>query len=258
MNAVSSRKILTSSTGALSPAELNNGVQTFNTWYHLESGQSFSGIVSLRFQDLKDVVTSFMQAESINEAEVACRFIHRFDTGTNTWFPCLEMARMQDLKKTDPNGRAEYSITGFQKYRYDINNGLSASQLTGSYDPVYFEQVYYPTSLGIEKPLIVGQNVQSVVFPWQRELLRLCQQNNLENVTGAKIVLQSIALPPAYQGDALIAWPHSIAFYMRNAQGQDCLGPNSGNLVFHNQAADVGTSCPTKCNTYHMPQNLPL
>lgn len=252
------RPLTATDNGALSPEALSENSQTFNTWYHLANDQELPALVSVPFQDVKNKVSAFMQAQKLKEEDVACRFIHRLDVTANTWFTCLELCKMEDLNKKDPYGRPEYRITGYAGYRYDIRQGLSVSQFQGDYDPLYFNNVYYPSNTGTPEPLIYGQHVQSVVVPWMRELLRLCQQNNLDGVQGARLMIQSIAAAPVHQSDALVAWPHSLGFYMKDAQGNDCLGAGMAGKVFYNQAADFATTCPTNCSKYLMPANLPI
>lgn len=260
MNNQISPSVSDTANGALSPSELMAGMDAFDAHYQLAEGQSVPGQLAIPFQQLQDKIYSFMQAEKLPEDEVACRFIHRFDTAKNRCYVCLELARMTDQHRQDAYGREEYEVTGYAAYRYDIMTDVQASTFQGSYDVAYFNHLFYIAVAGAGQPqaLVYGQHVQSVVVPWMRELLRLCQHNDLEGVAGAKIVLQSIASQPAYTADALVKWPHSIAFYMRDAQGHDCLGEGSKDFIFKNQAADMAQPCPASCKEYYMPVNLPV
>lgn len=246
--------------GSLSPHELNLGMQDFSDHYQLADGSAIVGTVAVLFEALQEKVTAFMRAEYLTEEEVACRFIHRLDPADRRWFACLELLKMTDQHLQDAHGRALYQLTAYPAYRYDLKSDISASTLKGDHDPEYFQQVFYvadPT-VGTPVALTLGKHVQSVVVPWMRELLRLCQHNDLEGIRGAQIVLESLGSPAAYPEDTDVEWPHTLAFYMRDASGNDCLGPRTGKLVFQNQAADIVNACPTSCTTYHMPALLPL
>lgn len=253
--------ITTTADGSLTPGELKAGSEAFAAAYQLANGGAVPGQVSILFQELQDKVALFLRSSKIAEDEVACRFIHRFDLAAKAWYPCLEFNKMVSLGTTDAFGRFEYALTPYPAMRFDLLNGITGSTLQGLYDPNYFNNLFFKDPAApqpVAKPLTYGVDVQSVVLPWMREILRLCQQNNLENVPGARLVIQSIAMPPAHPGDTRTSLPHTIAMYMRDAQGLDRLGLRTDNKVFHNQAADVGTACPTNCSKYLMPADLPM
>jgi|GEM_PF-2886038 len=260
MSSNQSNNLITEADGSLTPQELDAAINSFQLHYTLANERPIGNQLVVTFDALQQKVNSYIEREGLDEAEVACCFIHRLLPATGQWYVCLQLATMTNLHQQDLHGRSLYSIEPDPQYRYDILNGIAGrSSLQGDYDPEYFGRVLYTPDPVLEPAaaLVLGRNTQSIVLPWMRELLRLCQQNNLEGVPGAQMVLQSIARQPCAPEDALVTWPHSIAFYMRDAQGRNCLGPRDGDLVFHNQAADMAGACPTSCREYHMPMRLP-
>ncbi len=238
-------------------SELNQSMYDYTAAYSLPGPDlGFSRSFMIKWQHFIDQVVNPAITPGntyyIPESKLAFKFIHRYDQNTKVWFFTVCTCEMGQ-----PEGN-RYPIIE-KGPRYDLYNGvITPSEFTGTYDPVYFNDMRYYTSQTI--PLDPNTYVNNLVLPWQMEIGAMYAQNfvltppsdTVYMVFACSSIYCDITTPDAR---ALIEWPHGLVLYL-NQGGIDMLDNDSYVTMFTNHGADYATMCPPNCSEYIKPDSL--
>lgn len=221
--------------------------------------------IMVKWVDFRDEVLKCNYSEEF----IVLNFIHRYSLANLRWFLTVECCeREHDPATHDPdlltiNGTDHYIHKIINRgHRFDIDNGsVSPTTFTGGHDPEYFEKVLFEGAA-----LVEGEYVNSVMFPWKQELVKLHDDNELDDAEDVFIKFSSatadfgpVQPPPAGfdTRETLVAWPNGLLIYMNKA-GADYLNNFQEATIFSNKGCNYGSMCPPRCNDYFWLEYLPM
>jgi len=239
----------------LSANALNAVVADFALSYYAGAvGTSFVSHVSINWNLFKNNILTGIAASDFER--VAVRFIHRYQPSAMRWFLCAEVLLLKPNKSyTTADGLYNVYEIDTVGNRYDINNGnMTVSTLPAN---EHHDQEYFTNVIDSNGALDPQVHVKSIIIPWQRELLKMYQDNALDN-TANDVLLKFVSCTMDCSDDldqSYIAWPHGIAVYLTQ-QGTEHVDNNNYAVIFRNKAADFGSMCPPRCDAYYRPFDL--
>lgn len=196
----------------------------------------------------------------------ALKFIHRFDDtpDQNKWFLTVECGTIPKAGALVRGGLTyDHPFTPSPvpppgTNRFDLfHDGsiVSNSAFVGNHDPVYFNNVKEVDGGVID--LNILQHVNYVTFPFECEILKLCEDNMIDilnpgntQIVFAPIVTYCPPIDPALEPLSNVQFPHVVIVYLKGAANllDDVIyGENDR---FKMKAANFSTICPPRCDKY--------
>jgi len=229
---------------------------TFQAHYFLSNcGTGFGGQdIQISWSTFSGYVQAFITATGATASTVALRFVLCYDTGNAELYLRLQICTMTatndpDIFDLDTTNCAWYKIQG---------TSMTSSNVTNLYDQDYLDNFYYCASGTCNPNALVNlasdtgavTYVRNVVFPWTQEVLEIDTDNG--NPQGCKVCFAAISYAAGNASPA-VAYPHSLAVYMRKSDGTVLLDDTTYLREFKRKAGDFGTPCPPHCNVYIFP-----
>ncbi len=227
----------------------------FQQHYFLANcGTGFGGQdIQISVSSLITAVQAYMAASGTAANNVALRFVLCYDTSTSALYLRLQICAM--TATSDPK---KYDLVATNCAWYKIQGtSITTTTVTDLYDQNYLNSFYYTSSGTCSSSTAVHLSsdssatifVRNVVFPGS-ELLSIYSDNG--NPQGAKICFASISYA-ANNPSPAVAYPHSLAIYLRDSSGTALLDDTTYTQDFKMKAGDYATTCPPHCNVYIYP-----
>jgi len=226
----------------------------FQAHYFLAScNTEFGGQeIQISWSTLADAVNNFISAHSLDESQVALRFVFCFDSGSSAMYLRLQILTMTQ-QVVNP---LIYDLNSSPSIWYKItaSGSMSTPTDTTTSDSAYLSAFYYCNGASCNSETVQQLSAdtsiyaQNVVFPWQAEVKQLYTDNS--SPTGASIVLAACSFAGVASDPVL--FPHTLVIYLKNAAG-DVLVDNSSTKTLNMKGADLGTLCPLMCGIYVSP-----
>jgi len=247
---------------SVSASEVYEGMQNFNEHYCPVTGPEYFGRdYTVLWHDFKQCIDAYKAAfPDVLEEDIAIRFVHSYDAGSQTLYMRMVVCQMQITTAT------EYSSHVFQIL--NNNSQMWFSLMENSVQPVplpeqnYFDTVYltnfeYRANAAATNGQILAEDggfrfVRTLTYPWKNEIWQLWHDNEEPDENNTWIHFASASYTAAEPGTSSVLWPHGLVMYL---QVGDEILLNDDNYVslFRYKGADMGTACPPKCNSYVAP-----
>ena len=244
------------SPAALTLTQFNTMRSSFQSHYFLANcGTTFGGQdLQISWSSLNTAVQNFINATGASSSTIALRFVICYDTLNAALY-----LRMQICTMTATGDPYTFNLDTTNCAWYKIQGTtISSTTTTDLYDQTYLNNFYYcdtancnPNSL-VNLASDTGDTifVRNLVFPWLQEVKQIDADNG--NPQGCKVCFASISYAAGNPSPA-VAYPHSIAIYMRTSAGVALLDDKSYAKDFQMKAGDLATTCPPNCNVYIYP-----
>ena len=236
--------------------QYNTMRSSFQSHYYLSNCVSNFGGQDLQISwaSLNTAVQNFINSSGAAVGTVALRFVLCYDTGGNALYLRLQICKL--TATGDPN-TFDLDTTNCAWYKIQ-GTTLSSSNVTDLYDQNYLDNFYYCDSVNCNPNTLVNLAsdtgevtfVRNLVFPWTQEIQKIDTDNG--NPQACKICFASISYAAGNPSPA-VAYPHSLAIYMRNGSGTALLDDRTYAQEFKMKAGDAGTLCPPHCSVYILP-----
>ncbi|MEZ5018486.1 MAG: hypothetical protein R2800_15605 [Flavipsychrobacter sp.] len=206
------------------------------------------------WDDLSNAVSQFTTMYAVPASDVALRFVHCFDIGTNELYLRLQICTMDPpIMKLD---HQFYPLNTTNEAWYEIRQGVFAptpdKTLLGT---EYFDRFYYkaPNSEVLERLADGGleKYVRNLVLPWEIEIERMYLDNG--SPVGAFINFGACSYTEVIPGTEAVLWPHGLVLYLSDSTGGKMLNNEDYISIFHYKGADFATQCPPICHGYLKP-----
>lgn len=260
--------------------EVTIAQQAFREHYFAKEPAIAGGAISSNFSDVFEADWKDFKRVIINECigqiatspdgtdsvvitanNLLLRFIFRYDLPAANWYLTMQSCAMVH-ERNDP---------GISKVVYDVYESNIFHKIVNAYSPIildtnpthfatnYFNNFYYSTDGGATTVNLTSDDsshskyVGNVLFPWDKEIKELAEDNDVYDPTESQIVRLKFfscsfqfSLPSSYAG---IEWPHGVLLCI-NENGRDRLKNRDSVLSFCDLAANFGTMCPPNCFLY--------
>lgn len=236
-----------------------DGRDNFDMHYYYTSAQAaFSGqVTDALWDDLNNAVQDYVNQTGVEESEVALRFVHCFEPGSDSQlFVRLQICKMVPSATPPPPGSSEvFDLDTNGALWYEIKNGaITTTPDESLFGQEYFDNFYYkvePQSQMLEAlNAVQDKYVRNLVLPWADEILKMYIQNGNPPGAGVHFAACSYETSPER---ANVLWPHGMVIYLSDSNGEPLLDDNNYISLFHNKGADFGTLCPPHCDEYIKP-----
>lgn len=179
---------------------------------------------------------------------LALRLIHRYDETSKKWYVTVEKLNMIPPADMTIKPRI-YSLTSRYSFFDILPDGTITPLRTtsnlptggyGSYDPAYFNNVYYRGNTVVQ-----GTHIQSVIYSWE-EIKQLFCDNTVDNgIPITNLQFFKIGFTGVSRDASPDFSPHSIALYMIYNNLQLVINDNTViSTSFNGYGADYDTLCP--------------
>lgn len=235
-----------------------NGRANFDLHYYYTMAQSSFGgqVIEIPWNDLQTAVDNFVSTAAVPENEVALRFVHCFDTATESLYLRLQICQMVQSETPPPPGALMvYDIVTTNAVWYKIGEGTLTPAINQSLLGMeYLNNFYYKTEpqAAVMEQLTEGPDkyVKNLVLPWAQEVQLMYMENGSPENAGIHFAACSYTESREYSN---VLWPHGMVIYLSNSSGEAMLDNDTYVSIFHNKGADMSTLCPPNCNVYIAP-----
>lgn len=246
---------------AITLTEYNEGKANFEMHYfHSAEALPFGGKdFSFLWSDLENNVKNFIAQTGIPSNEVCLRFVHCFDSATESLYLRLQICKMVETPIID-YGKQLYMLDDSACVWLSLKQDECVATPEHTLEDVnYLSNFYYTPVEGAQamECLIEGgpnKFVRNLVFPWEEEIQQMYIDNN--SPSGASVNFASCSYTHHNEGDESVAWPHGLVIYLSDASGAKMLNDDEYISIFRNRGADVSTLCPPLCNAYLKPNTI--
>jgi hypothetical protein len=223
----------------------------FQEHYFLaECNTDFGGQEQLvPWSDLQTEVDTYITANSITADDVALRFVHCYNVGSNALYLRVQLCTLV-LVSGD-----HYTLDTTNSAWYEINaGGLSSTSDTDLYNTAYLENFYYcdastcsnNTLENLALDTTEEKYVRNIVFPWGKEILPMYDANQ---------DVESIGFGAcSFTGqNSGVVYPHTLTLFLLDSNKNKLMDDNTYTNPFEMKGCDLGTICPTCCDCYNTP-----
>lgn len=247
--------------------EFNQGMTNFDNHYHLSSGDEFVKDYTIKWQDIQNAVTDYMNNyPTVAQENIAMSFTHCYTEQTSLYLQLL-ICEMQPTTITENSRQVWQILSNGNQSWYNLIPGNpdpgSTVMTPGNMTPAnpgplttneYLQSFAYVEGPEADEETLADDGgfrfVRTITFPWKNEILAMHDDNGPYD--GEVLIHFACASYTEAPGDSDVLWPHGMVMYMQDGQTV-YLNNESSVVTFHYKGADLGTMCPPKCGAYVTP-----
>ena len=241
----------------LTLTQYNTMRSQFQAHYFLsDCNTSFGGQdIQISWSTFNSAVQAFITSSRAAADTVALRFVLCYDTASACLYLRLQICTMTatgdpDTFNLDTTNCAWYKIQG---------TTMATTNVVTLEDQAYLDNFYYCDAVTCDPNTLVNLAsdtdavifVRNLVFPWTQEVQQISADNG--SPQGCTICFAAISYDAGNPSPA-VAYPHSLAIYMRKHDGTVLLDDITHARTFQMKAGDMATACPPNCNVYIYPR----
>jgi hypothetical protein len=248
------------STFAVTADEVQEGIDHFNEHYTVSSFSEYEGaLYYVNWKQFRDCVRNYqLEFPSVEEENIAIRFVHAFSTVDNTLYMRMQICEMLLTTITIHSSPTYEILDNGNSVWYDVKpDSITPTANTSTTDEEYLEAfVYMPTGTTAVTESLAEDGgfrfVRVLSYPWKNEILQLYVDNDEPDENQTQIYFASASYTESLPGSTNVQWPHGLVMYLAVAY-EPMLDNDNYVSMFHYKGADMGTACPPDCNVYIAP-----